>query len=175
MEEEDLIQLYFEEGKTHYAFNLMVRKYSEQLYWPIRRILINHEDANDVLQNSFIKIWNALPKFKQDSQLYTWMYRIAMNEALGFLRKEKKHKNHDDIEFARSLSSDPYFDGDESYQAFLYAVKQLPEKQQLVFQMKYFEEKKYSEISEILGGTEGSHKASYHHAMLKIKKSLKLD
>ena len=175
MKDEELIQLYFVQGRKHYAFNMMVRSYSKRLYTSIRKILINHQDTDDALQNTFLKIWKALPSFKQDAQLYTWMYRIAVNEALAILRKQKKYSSTDATLAIDSIENEPYFDGDKAYASFLAAIAQLPEKQQLVFKMKYFEELKYNEISSILGGSEGSLKASYHHAVKKIKENLGLN
>ena len=169
MTEQELIALYFDEGKTNYAFNLLVRKYSQKLYWQIRRIVLTHEDANDVLQNSFIKIWKGLPKFRQDSSLTTWMFRIANNEALNHIKSNKKYKNNSSNYSLDWLKEDPYFNGDEAYLSFLKAIQILPSKQKIVFSLKYFEELKYSEIAEILNTSEGSLKASYHHAVKKIE------
>jgi RNA polymerase sigma-70 factor (ECF subfamily) len=173
MTDKDLIELYFEEGKTNYAFNLMVRNYSQRLYWHIRRLVHVHEDADDVLQNTFIKIWKGLPSFKRESALFSWMYRIATNEAINFIKANKKHQNNLKEFNAEWIKDDPYFDGDEAYILFMKAVNQLPEKQKLVFNMKYFQDLKYSEISEILGNSEGGLKASYHHATKKIESFLK--
>ena len=175
MEEQELIRLYFVEGRKHYAFNMMVRTYSERLYHSIRKILINHQDTDDALQNTFVKMWKALPSFKQDAQLYTWIYRIAINEALNLLRTQKKHNTVDHELAVERIANEPYFDGNQAYATFLAAVSNLPEKQQLVFKMKYFDELKYHEMVDILGGSEGSLKASYHHAVKKIKEELDLD
>lgn len=169
MTDQDLIKLYFEEGKTNYAFNLMVREYSERLYWHIRRMVLNHEDADDVLQNTFIKVWKGLPKFKAQSSLYTWMYRIANNEALNHIKANKKHQNNQEHISIEWIKDDPYFDGDEAYILFLTAINSLPDKQKTVFNLKYFDDLKYSEISEIVGTSEGALKASYHHAVKKIE------
>ena len=170
MEDSELLQIYFVEGRKNYAFNMIVRKYSERLYWQIRRIVLVHEDSNDVLQNTFIKVWKGLAKFRQDANLYTWMYRIATNEALNFIKKEKKQVQVDESVLTNSLKQDPYFNGDEAYEKFLLAIRKLPEKQQLVFNLKYFDELKYKDIAELIGGTEGSLKASYFHAVKKIEK-----
>jgi RNA polymerase sigma-70 factor (ECF subfamily) len=174
MQERELLKMYFVEGKKHYAFNLIVRKYSEKLYWPIRHIVLNHADADDVLQETFIKIWQSLPKFKAHSQLMTWMYRIAINEALQFQRKRKREirGEEDDLKALKHLTNDPYFDGDQEYQRLLLAIDALPERQRIVFNLKYFDELKYSEIAAIIGGSEGSLKASYHHATKKIAEQL---
>lgn len=173
--DKELINMYFIEGKKHYAFSLMVNNYSEKLYWQIRRIVVFHEDANDVLQNTFIKIWNGLPKFQAHSSLFTWMYRIATNEALNHLKKSKKLSSIKLEELEEMLVSDPYFDGDKEYAHFLKIVNELPEKQKLVFQLKYFERYTYEDIAELIGGTTGSLKASYHHAVKKIEKKIKKD
>ena len=175
MEDQELIRLYFIEGRKNYAFNMMVRSYSERLYHSIRKILINHQDTDDALQNSFVKIWKALPSFKHDAQLYTWMYRIAVNEALALLRKQKKYRSTDYSDTLEKISNEPFFDGDKAYAAFLAAIAALPEKQQLVFKLKYFDELQYNEMAQMLGGSEGSLKASYHHAVKKIKEKLELD
>ena len=175
MEDSELLQIYFVEGRKNYAFNMIVRKYSERLYWQIRRIVLVHEDSNDVLQNTFIKVWKGLAKFRQDANLYTWMYRIATNEALNFIKKEKKQVQVDESALTNSLKQDPYFNADEAYEKFLLAIRKLPEKQQLVFNLKYFDELKYKEIAELIGGTEGSLKASYFHAVKKIEKELDIN
>lgn len=169
MEDQELLDLYLKGDNKHYAFNLIVRKHSQKLYRVIRKIVLLHEDTDDVLQNTFIKIWKGLPEFKQQSALYSWMYRIAVNEALSFLRQNKKRKDPTDIESLKQLKSDPYFNGDETYLLLLAAIEKLPHKQQIVFKLKYFEKLKYSEIANILGGSEGSLKASYFHAVKKIE------
>ena len=174
LKDRELLNLFFVEGKKHYAFNLLVRTYSKKLYWVIRRIVLTHEDANDVLQNTFIKVWKALPDFKENSALYSWLYRIATNEALSHLKKKKINYSNN-LEKLEGLKADPYFDGDDAYLEFLAAVESLPEKQRLVFKMKYFEKLKYKEIAEILGGSEGSLKASYFHAVKKIEEIINVD
>jgi len=175
MKDRELIRLFFIEGKENHAFQLIVKKYSQKLYWQIRRLVLDHHDANDILQDTFIKIYQNLKKFEGKSSLYSWMYRIATNEALGHLRKKKPSSLSEHDEVIESLKADPYFDGDEEYLRFLASVKALPEKQKLVFQLKYFEKLKYEEIAELLGGSIGSLKASYHHAVKKIEKSLGTD
>jgi len=172
LKDRELLRLFFIEGKRNSAFRLIIQTYSERLYWPIRRIVLDHDDADDVLQNTFIKIYQKLGSFEEKSSLFSWMYRIAINEALNFLKQNKKRQFSDPVQFAEELSSDPYFDGDEAYQKLLYAISQLPEKQSLVFQLKYFDNLKYEEIAEMLGGTVGSLKASYHHAVKKIEKEI---
>lgn len=159
------------------AFRKLVVQYQERLYWHIRRIVLVHDDADDVLQNTFIKVFKHIGQFKGDSQLYSWMYRIATNEALSFLRKNAKIQAVDseamqDYMVSR-LEADPYFDGDSAQRALQRALAQLPEKQRLVFNLKYFEEMKYEQMSEVLETSVGALKASYHHAVKKIEHYLK--
>ena len=150
---------------------MLVGAYSERLYWVIRRLVLSHDDANDVLQNTFIKAWINLNDFQNKSKLSTWLYRIATNEALDFLRKQKT-RQADSVEgnlsVASQLVADSFFDGDKTQAMLQEAVAMLPEVQRTVFTLKYFEEMKYSEISRILGTSEGALKASYHLAVKKI-------
>lgn len=151
------------------AFGLIVRQYSEPLYWKIRRIVLTHDDANDVLQNTFLKAWNNLGDFQNKAKISTWLYRIAINEALDFVRRQKNKISADeDLSVANRLMADEYFDGDEAQAMLQEAVAKLPEVQRMVFNMRYFEEMKYSEISRVLGTSEGALKASYHIAVQKI-------
>ncbi len=159
------------------AFHRLVKKYQERLYWHIRKIVLNHEDADDVLQNTFIKVWKSIDRFREESSLYTWLYRIATNEAITHLN-EKKRKSffplNDVSETLRdNLMSDPYFEGDSIQLKLQEAILRLPEKQRLVFNMKYFDEMKYDDISAILDTSVGALKASYHHAAKKIEEYLK--
>ena len=152
------------------GFAVLVRQYSEPLYWKVRRIVLNHEDANDVLQNAFLKIWNNLDTFQGKSALSTWLYRIAINEALDFVRRQKNVNSatvstEDEPGVAARLMGDDYFDGDEAQARLQEAVARLPEVQRTVFTLKYFDELKYSEISKILDTSEGALKASYHLAV----------
>ena len=155
------------------AFRILVREYKERLYWHIRKIVISHDDADDVLQNTFIKVFKGIANFKQDSKLYSWMYRIATNESITFLNKRAKERNTDiaDIkkDLVASLHSDDWFTGEEIQVILQKAIATLPEKQQLVFNMKYFDEMKYEEISAIVNTSVGALKASYFHAVKKIK------
>jgi len=159
------------------AFRQLITLYKERLYWHIRKIVISHDDADDVLQNTFIKIFRNLSKFKQDSKLFSWMYRIATNEAITFINKRAKDRNQEVAEMqtnlASDLGSDNYFSGDEIQIILQKAVASLPEKQRLVFNMKYFDELKYEEISEILETSVGGLKASYFHAVKKIEQFIK--
>ena len=175
--EREIIALLQDSTRQREAFECIVKEYSEQLYWQIRRMVLSHDDANDILQNTFIKAWMNIDYFRGEAKMSTWLYRIALNECLTFLNKQRANAqlSIDDIqaEMANKLETDPYFDGDETQKIFLKAVHALPEKQQMVFNLKYFKEMKYEEISEILGTSIGALKASYHHAVKKIEKFLK--
>lgn len=159
------------------GFELLVRKYQERLYWHIRNFVHFHEDADDIIQNTFIKVFKNIKGFESKSKLYTWLYRIATNESINFINKNKKHthSNVDDYinEFEEKLKADPYFNGDEAQLKLIKAINKLPQKQKTVFNMRYFDELSYGDISEILDTSVGSLKASFHHAMKKIEKSLK--
>lgn len=153
------------------AFSVLVSQYSEKIYWTVRHIVGTHEDTDDVVQETFIKVWNKLDDFRGDSKIGTWLYRIAVNEALDHIRREKKHTEYDtNISNVKGVFADKYFDGDETEQLLREAMETLPEAQRAVFSLKYFEDKQYKEISQILGTTEGGLKANYHHAVEKIKK-----
>lgn len=157
------------------AFEQVVRQYSQQLYWQIRRMVLSHDDSNDLLQNTFIKAWNNLEYFRGDAKLSTWLYRIALNECLTFLNKQRAQNNVsiDDTEVnLEQLEGDPYFDGDATQKHLQEAIASLPEKQRMIFNLKYFQKMKYEEISEILGTSVGALKASYHHAVKKIEQFL---
>lgn len=152
------------------AFTHLVREYQEQLYWQIRRMVVVHDDADDVLQNTFIKAWSAIDSFRGESRLQTWLFRIAINESLNHLSKKKQvfYLDQEEGSFADTLASDSYFDGDEVQRQFQTAINALPEKQRLVFNLKYFDEMKYEDMSDLLGTSIGALKASYHHAVKKI-------
>lgn len=158
------------------AFKKLLADYKERLYWHIRKIVITHEDANDVLQNTFIKVFENIDKFKGNSNIYTWMYKIATNESLNFLVKKSKQlgiSNQELIEKRTDkLESDVYFDGDEMQLKLQKVISTLPEKQRLIFNMRYFEEMKYEKMSEVLETSVGGLKASYHHAVKKIKSKI---
>lgn len=175
-----IIQNFKDPEKRETAYNELVAKYQERLYWHCRKIVINHEDADDALQNTFIKVWKSLAEFRADSGLYTWLYRIATNESLTAIKQKKKFLNHTSIDEyvqtqSESLTSDSYFDGDEIEKKLQKAILSLPEKQRLVFNMKYYDDMKYTEISEILETSVGGLKASYHHAVKKIEIFMKED
>lgn len=172
----DLLKMFRNEERKHYAFNLIVRKYQEKLYWHLRRLIIDHDDTDDVLQNTFIKVWNGLDTFRESSALYTWLYRIATNEALTFLKQKRKKflLPLTDVEkqLSNGLEADNYFQGDEIQLKLQKAILTLPEKQRIVFNMKYYDDMKYEEMAEILNTSVGALKASYHHAIKKIEKYL---
>ncbi|WP_121665730.1 RNA polymerase sigma factor [Mesonia aquimarina] len=159
------------------AFNELVDLYKERLYWHIRNMVKNHEDANDLLQNTFIKIFRYIHNFKGESKLYSWMYRIATNETITFLNKKAKRLKLSSQELqdflVNNLESDAHFEGDKIQLLLQKAIATLPEKQQQVFNMKYFQQLKYKEIAEILEVSEGALKSNYHHAVKKVEKFVK--
>ena len=172
-----LVQQLQSESQKNAAFKTLITLYKERLYWHIRHIVKSHDDADDVLQNTFIKVFKNINKFKGDSQLYSWLYRIATNEALTHLKRNAKLKNitnEDAQDLAiNNLQSDVYFEGEDIQIKLQKAIATLPEKQQLVFKMKYFEEMKYEEMSEVLDTSVGALKSSYHIAVKKIEEILK--
>ena len=172
-EEQEFIQELLNPKTQNQAFQKLLKDYQKPLYNHIRNIVLNHDDTDDVLQNTFVKVFQNLNKFKGESKLFSWMYRIATNEALTFLNQKAKKSGISSEELQNkainNLTADVYFDGNEIQIKLQKAIVQLPEKQQLVFKMKYFEELKYEEISEILGTSVGALKASYHHAVKKIE------
>ena len=174
--EKEIVVLLQDPARQREAFARIVKEYSEQLYWQIRRLVLTHDDANDILQNTFIKAWTNIEYFRGDAKMSTWLYRIALNECLTFLNKQRASQqlsiDEAEIEMMNQLESDTYFDGDETQKIFLQAVKQLPNKQQMIFNLKYFKEMNYDEISEILGTSIGALKASYHNAVKKIESFL---
>lgn len=170
--EEDIINRLQDPEMCREAFGEVVKAYSEQLYWQIRRMVLSHDDANDVLQNTFIKAWDNIEYFRAEARLSTWLYRIAFNECLNFINKRRAHDqlsiDDADKEALGKLESDPYFDGDETQLLLQKAIHTLPEKQRIVFNLKYFDEMKYEDMSDIIGTSVGALKASYHHAVKKI-------
>lgn len=177
MPEEELVLLLQDPNKKDEAFSLLVKEYKVRLYWHIRNIVKLHEDADDVLQNVFIKVYRNIHQFKGESKLYSWMYRIASNESITFLNKKAKLLKISNEELQDyligNLQSDVYFEGDEIQLKLQKAIATLPEKQKLVFNMKYFEELKYEEIADILSTSVGALKSNYHHAVKKIESYLK--
>lgn len=179
LSDKELVRQFNVENSRNNAFTLIVKKYQEKLYWHIRKILISHDDTDDALQNTFIKAFEALDSFREDSSLYTWLYRIATNESLTLLKK-RRTKYYVPMSYVQShlentLMSDPHFNGDEAQMKLQQAIIKLPEKQRLVFNMKYFDEMKYDDMAEILNTSVGSLKASYHHAVKKIEQMLNGD
>jgi RNA polymerase sigma factor (sigma-70 family) len=172
-EDEEILSKFRDERTRNEAFNLLLKKYQQKIYWHVRRMVIDHDDADDLTQDVFVKIWKNLPGFRNDAQLYTWMYRIATNECITFLNRKKMKNNVplDDVayELAESLTDSTYFNGDKAQLKLQQALLTLPEKQRLVFNMKYFEDMKYEEISEVLGTSVGALKASFHLAVKKIE------
>jgi len=177
LEEKELIYMLQSQEQRDKAFRILVAQYKERLYWHIRKIVLNHDDTDDVLQNTFIKIFKYIQRFKGDSKLYTWMYRIATNESITFINKKAKQQNIT-IEAVKDqlisrLESDVYFEGDAIQIQLQKAIATLPQKQQLVFNMKYFDDYTYENLSEILGTSVGGLKSSYHIAVKKITTYLK--
>lgn len=174
--DEEIIQLFSQEKTREKAFSALVSKYQRRLYWHIRKIVIDHDDTDDVLQNTFIKTWKGLKNFKKESQLFTWLYRIATNEALTFLRQKNKKNTQsiNDIEYqlSKSLESDNYFRGDQIELKLQQAILALPEKQRIVFNLRYYDEMPYEKMSEVLETSVGALKASYHHAAKKVEEYL---
>ncbi|HMK19868.1 MAG TPA: RNA polymerase sigma factor [Chitinophagaceae bacterium] len=159
------------------AFTSLIKKYQEKLYWHLRRMVVDHDDANDVLQNVMIRVWNGLENFREDSQLYTWLYRVATNECLTFLEQQKKRSavSLSDVEsgLENKIKADQNFDGNKLEWKLQLGIQQLPEKQRIVFQLRYYDEMPYEEMSRVLETSEGALKASYHHAVKKIEEYIK--
>jgi RNA polymerase sigma factor (sigma-70 family) len=173
LDDKELLIQFREPATKERSFTLIIKKYQQKLYWHIRRMVIEHEDANDVLQNMFIKVWNGLENFREDSQLYTWLYRIATNECLTFIEQQKKRSSVSlsDVEtgLGNRLKADQHFDANKLEWKLQAAIQQLPEKQRIVFNLRYYDEMPYEKMSEVLETSEGALKASYHHAVKKIE------
>jgi RNA polymerase sigma-70 factor, ECF subfamily len=176
-EDNDILEKYKDPASRDAALSALIKKYQKPLYWHIRKIVISHDDADDVLQNTFIKAWKGLENFKGESALYTWLYRIATNEALTFLRQKQKANTQSihpiEYQLSKSLESDTYFKGDEVQLKLQQAILTLPEKQRIVFNMRYYDEVPYEKMSEVLETSVGALKASYHHAAKKVEAYLK--
>ena len=172
-DDKELLYLFKDPGTKESAFTAILKKYQEKLYWHIRRMVVDHDDANDVLQNMFIKVWKGLENFREDSQLYTWLYRIATNECLTFLEQQKKRASTSlsDVEngLENRLKADTNFDANRLEWKLQLAIQKLPEKQRVVFNLRYYDEMPYEEMSRVLETSEGALKASYHHAAKKIE------
>ncbi|MGK7395264.1 MAG: RNA polymerase sigma factor [Candidatus Cyclobacteriaceae bacterium M3_2C_046] len=179
MEDQELLIRLKKEDSKNYAFNLLVRKYQQKVYWLIRKMVIDHDDTDDLVQEVFVKVWKNLPKFREDAQLYTWIYRIATNECLNFLRKKRRRFflpiGDVEQELNQKLDQDPYMDGEQIQIKLQKALLKLPDKQRLVFNMKYFEDMKYEQIAQVTNTSVGSLKASYHLAVKKIEEILNQD
>jgi RNA polymerase sigma-70 factor (ECF subfamily) len=172
----EILTRFREPEGQNYAFNLLVRKYQQKLYWVIRRMVIDHDDSDDLLQNVWVKVWQNLGNFKAESQLYTWLYRIAANESLTFLSSRKKRfffsLNDVEKELEDKVAHDPAFNGDEIQLKLQKAILTLPEKQRIVFQLRYYDEMPYEDMSKVLDTSVGALKASYHHAAKKVENYL---
>lgn len=179
MTEQEILQAFKNDLNKEKALSALMDMYQQKLYWHIRRLVVNHEDADDVLQSVFIKVWKNLAKFRGEAGLYTWLYRIASNESFTFLRKEKKRRslsiNDEDMDLSNHLKADQYFNANEMEWKLQVAMQKLPEKQKAVFSLRYYDEMPYSEISKVLETSEGALKASYHHAAKKIQQMLTED
>lgn len=173
VEDSEILEKFSNEKTRNEAFNLLLNKYQQKIYWHVRRLVIDHDDADDLVQDVFIKVWKNLEKFRSDSQLYTWIYRIASNESITFLNKKKQRNNIplDEVstELNETLVASSYFNGDKIQLKLQQAILTLPDKQRLIFNMKYYDDLKYEEISEITGTSVGALKASFHIATKKIE------
>jgi RNA polymerase sigma-70 factor (ECF subfamily) len=172
-DDKELLTQFKNSATKERAFTSIIKKYQEKLYWHIRRMVVQHEDANDVLQNMFIKVWNGLENFREDSQLYTWLYRIATNESLTYLEQQKRRSSVSlsDVEngLGDKLRAERDFDSNKIEWKLQLAMQQLPDKQRVVFNLRYYDEMPYEEMSRVLETSEGALKASYHHAVKKIE------
>lgn len=179
LEDKELLEKLRNEETRNFAFNQLVRKYQERIYWHIRKMVIDHDDADDIVQDVFVKVYKAIGKFREDAQLFTWIYRIATNECLTFLNKKKRRFflpiGDVEAELNNKLDTSSDLDGDQIQKKLQKALLKLPAKQRLVFNMKYYDEMKYEEISEITNTSVGALKASYHHAVKKIEDLLKME
>ncbi|MDE3247550.1 MAG: sigma-70 family RNA polymerase sigma factor [Bacteroidota bacterium] len=173
MQDAELLLQFKNPSTKEKAFTAIIKKYQEKLYWHVRRMVVDHEDANDVLQNVFIRVWNGLENFREDSQLYTWLYRIATNECLSFLEQKKRKStvpmDESESGLSNTIKADKHFDANKLEWKLQLAMQQLPEKQRLVFNLRYYDEMPYEEMSKVLETSEGALKASYHHAVKKIE------
>ena len=177
MEDQDILDMFQQANTREKAFSALVKKYQERLYWHIRRMVVTHEDTNDVLQNMFIKVWRSLDNFRQDSGLYTWLYRIATNESLTYLEQQKKRSAYSisdhESALANTLKSEKGFDANKLEWKLQLAIQSLPEKQKAVFCLRYYDEMPYEKMAQVLETSEGSLKASYHHAAKKVEEFIR--
>jgi RNA polymerase sigma factor (sigma-70 family) len=172
-DDKELLNQFAQSATKEKAFTGIIKKYQEKLYWHIRRLVVEHEDANDVLQNMFIKVWKGLENFREDSQLYTWLYRIATNESLTFIEQQKKKTtvslSNEESGLSNKVKASEHFDANKLEWKLQVAIQQLPERQRAVFSLRYYDEMPYVEMSKVLETSEGALKASYHHAVKKIE------
>ena len=177
LSDSELLTQFKQPATREKAYTAIIQKYQERLYWHIRRMVVDHDDANDVLQNVLIRVWRGLENFREDSQLYTWLYRIATNECLTFLEQQKKRGavSFDEVEsgLSNKIKADQHFDANKLEWKLQLAIQQLPEKQRVVFHLRYYDEMPYEEMSRVLETSEGALKASYHHAVKKIEDYIK--
>lgn len=177
--DESILSTFKNNSTKEKGFRMLMDKYQQRVYWQIRRMVVHHEDTDDIFQNVWIKVWKNLGRFKQQSQLFTWLYRIAVNESLTFLNNKRKKltTQFDDVnnELSNQLKSDTYFDGDTIQLKLQRAMAELPDKQRAVFNLRYYDELTYEEMSKITGTSVGALKASYHHAVKKIERFIKED
>ncbi len=177
LDDKELLHQFKQPETKEKAFTAIIKKYQEKLYWHVRRMVVDHDDANDVLQNVFIKVWKGLENFREDSQLYTWLYRIATNESLTFLDQQKRRSaaSMDEVEagLSNKIKADEGFDTQKLEWKLQLAIQQLPEKQRAVFTLRYYDEMPYEEMSRVLETSEGALKASYHHAVKKIEEFIR--
>jgi RNA polymerase sigma factor (sigma-70 family) len=173
LDDKDLLHQFKQPSEKERAFTAIIKKYQEKLYWHIRRIVVDHDDANDILQNMFIKVWNSLDNFREDSKLYTWLYRIATNECFTFLEQLKRRSavslNEVEGVLVNKIKADQNFNANKLEWKLQLAIQHLPEKQRIVFSLRYYDEMPYEEMSRVLETSEGALKASYHHAAKKIE------
>ncbi len=173
IEDSELLLMFREPASREKAYTAIIRKYQERLYWHVRRMLVDHDDSNDVLQNVFIRVWNGLDNFREDARLYTWLYRIATNECLSFIEQKKKRASVplSDVEegLSNQVRADKDFDANKIEWKLQLAIQKLPEKQRVVFNLRYYDEMPYEEMSRVLETSEGALKASYHHAVKKVE------
>lgn len=176
IDEKELVKQLQNPKTASQAFDVLLKTYSQPVYWQIRKMVANHDDANDLVQNVFLKAWNNLQNFRGDAKLSTWLFKIGINESINFINKEKQRlqlsEDADESFLLNNIEADTFFDGYALQEELLKAVARLPEKQKLVFNMRYFDEMKYEEMSEILGTSVGALKASYHHAVKKVSDAL---
>lgn len=172
-DDKELLEQFREPDTREAAFTTIIKKYQEKTYWHIRRLVVEHEDANDVMQNVFLKVWTNLENFRENSRLFTWIYRIATNESLSFIEAQKKRSSASlsdhNTNLANKVMAEKHFDGKKLEWKLQVAIQQLPDKQRVVFNLRYFDEMTYEEMSRVLETSEGALKASYHHAVKKVE------